>query len=451
MNIFKRFTGITLMWLACCCSAEVQMKDENGKYRHDDPEVRQEFLTISDTLRSHKMYPKAEKLLKTLTSKWAKAGYKESLDSACQKLFLILIQTDRLHGYEAVMKSCPENTVYQELLLWAEKSSDKYAFPIYQYAIESWKLPEQKKWLDDACFEYARRLIDKGLWDDLPGLSDSCGLDVIEQQFFRIAKTDRWDAGLSRSRTQKILHYYLTSWPHKKTEENQERACEQLAGYYLSKNRNKDLNILSEICNSKSINKARLLWAQSLGVGKIKKSIKVYQKLIDGWQNSEYSDDQFRACQLLYWTLVNGDMVERSEKYMKKCPKRHYARTHAEIKSHALMSSYLLDQSARLVKLVSPSYPKSALKNDIDGYVLVEFSVLEDGTVTDVKVVESMETYFNGVANKPTTVFDKAAVKAAKKCKYNPALSAGVPKKSTSSYKFVFKMAEDQGRHYRNH
>ncbi|MFK8014824.1 MAG: energy transducer TonB [Gammaproteobacteria bacterium] len=44
-------------------------------------------------------------------------------------------------------------------------------------------------------------------------------------------------------------------------------------------------------------------------------------------------------------------------------------------------------------KVVRPRYPSRALRNDAEGYVLVNFTVLADGTTADVVAVESSERY----------------------------------------------------------
>ena len=50
---------------------------------------------------------------------------------------------------------------------------------------------------------------------------------------------------------------------------------------------------------------------------------------------------------------------------------------------------------------ISPIYPESALKQCIEGYVVLSFSVSDLGVVQNVKVVQA----------KPTGVFEEAAIK----------------------------------------
>ena len=57
---------------------------------------------------------------------------------------------------------------------------------------------------------------------------------------------------------------------------------------------------------------------------------------------------------------------------------------------------------------VAPAWPKSAA--EVEGWVLLRFTVLRDGTVADIEVQESS----------PTGVFDASAVEALRQWKYEP-------------------------------
>lgn len=66
---------------------------------------------------------------------------------------------------------------------------------------------------------------------------------------------------------------------------------------------------------------------------------------------------------------------------------------------------------------VEPVYPRRALTRGIEGYVLLEFTVTETGSVADPKVVESQ----------PPGIFDRAAIQAALRFKYQPRVVDGQP------------------------
>ena len=59
---------------------------------------------------------------------------------------------------------------------------------------------------------------------------------------------------------------------------------------------------------------------------------------------------------------------------------------------------------------IPPRYPPRAASRRIEGWVKVEFTISETGTVKDAKVV----------ASEPVTIFDKAALKAIAKWKFKP-------------------------------
>lgn len=66
---------------------------------------------------------------------------------------------------------------------------------------------------------------------------------------------------------------------------------------------------------------------------------------------------------------------------------------------------------------VAPMYPARAQSQGIEGWVLVQFTVTEAGTVTNPVVIEAQ----------PAGVFDEAAKKAVLKFKYKPRVEDGKP------------------------
>ncbi|MFT4197915.1 MAG: energy transducer TonB, partial [Pseudoxanthomonas sp.] len=64
----------------------------------------------------------------------------------------------------------------------------------------------------------------------------------------------------------------------------------------------------------------------------------------------------------------------------------------------------------RLVSAPSPRYPPEAFRAGTRGEVLMEVTVAPDGTVSDARVVHSQ----------PTRVFDRAALTAVKRWRFEP-------------------------------
>ncbi|MDX1694912.1 MAG: TonB family protein [Ketobacteraceae bacterium] len=64
---------------------------------------------------------------------------------------------------------------------------------------------------------------------------------------------------------------------------------------------------------------------------------------------------------------------------------------------------------------VPPQYPRRALRNGVEGYVVVSFTVTTDGSVRDPKIVEA----------RPEGAFEQAAINAVLKFKYKPRVIGG--------------------------
>lgn len=84
---------------------------------------------------------------------------------------------------------------------------------------------------------------------------------------------------------------------------------------------------------------------------------------------------------------------------------------------------------------VQPQYPRRAQERGIEGYVVVELTVAEDGTVPPESIVI--------IEAEPKGYFERAATKAAEKFKYKPKVVNGKPQKVTGvRYQFTFDLAD---------
>ncbi len=96
-----------------------------------------------------------------------------------------------------------------------------------------------------------------------------------------------------------------------------------------------------------------------------------------------------------------------------------------------LSSSGGADRDAMPLVRIEPEYPINARQNGIEGWAVVEFTVSAAGTVKDAVVV----------ASEPGTVFDRAALSAVTKWKYNPKVVDGRPvERSGIKVRFDFEM-----------
>ncbi len=92
------------------------------------------------------------------------------------------------------------------------------------------------------------------------------------------------------------------------------------------------------------------------------------------------------------------------------------------------------DTPPKLIRLVKPKYPDIARKAGIEGMVILKILVDVDGKVIDARVLKSLGN----------VGCDEAAVKAAKKCLFEPALQRDKPVKVWVSYpvRFILKDAQ---------
>ena len=80
----------------------------------------------------------------------------------------------------------------------------------------------------------------------------------------------------------------------------------------------------------------------------------------------------------------------------------------------ALMATGLLAAPAvaaeerELVEVEAPEYPRAAERRELEGHVVVRYTVAPGGEVTDVEVVESI----------PSGVFDRAVMRALESWRY---------------------------------
>lgn len=82
---------------------------------------------------------------------------------------------------------------------------------------------------------------------------------------------------------------------------------------------------------------------------------------------------------------------------------------------------------------VPPEYPVSALSRRIEGYVVLSFTVTESGSVIDAEVLRA----------EPPGVFDRAALRAVSRFKYQPQFVDGKPVQVKTYTKVDFVMEDE--------
>ncbi|WP_127023904.1 energy transducer TonB [Rheinheimera mangrovi] len=78
-------------------------------------------------------------------------------------------------------------------------------------------------------------------------------------------------------------------------------------------------------------------------------------------------------------------------------------------------SAMMRDGDATPIVRIEPKYPVQAARDGLQGWVKMRFTIMEDGSVGDVAVVEA----------EPKRVFDREAIRALKRWKYSPKVVDG--------------------------
>jgi protein TonB len=91
-----------------------------------------------------------------------------------------------------------------------------------------------------------------------------------------------------------------------------------------------------------------------------------------------------------------------------------------------------LDKAPMLHLHVKPLYPYRAQRMNITGYVVVEYDVRPDGTVGEIRILES----------NPPGIFDDAVLKAVRKWKYHPGELLGDQVTTRMAKKILFNLED---------
>ena len=85
---------------------------------------------------------------------------------------------------------------------------------------------------------------------------------------------------------------------------------------------------------------------------------------------------------------------------------------------------------------IEPQWPREALIEGIEGIVHIEFTINEDGTVSDPKIISA----------EPPRVFNRSALRAILRWKFKPRIIDGKPVKRRATIPLEFKFDQDSPR-----
>lgn len=153
-----------------------------------------------------------------------------------------------------------------------------------------------------------------------------------------------------------------------------------------------------------------------------KKAGEYYSIGINYWNEDHQKGDLERACKSLFAMLYFLKTHKKNKKYLKNCPKEIYDDWYGNA-----------DRDPVPILKITHKYPKKALNDLLEGWVILQFYVSKRGKITNTKVLESSESIFN-----------RPALIAARQYLYLPAIRDGKPVKSNLiKNKLVFSLEQN--------
>ena len=137
-----------------------------------------------------------------------------------------------------------------------------------------------------------------------------------------------------------------------------------------------------------------------------------YQYIVSMATRPEDESIRERACFAIVQAFYMHDLLESRQNDYADCPESTVEAVLAK------WADYPNSANADYLPIVrvAPEYPPKALKKDLTGHVVIEFTVTPEGTVRSPRVVSSSDK-----------VFERNAIRAVRKFKYKPRVLDGVP------------------------
>jgi len=105
------------------------------------------------------------------------------------------------------------------------------------------------------------------------------------------------------------------------------------------------------------------------------------------------------------------------------------------VSARGTISSNLGRNDNKLLGIIAPEYPVRALQRRIDGWVLVNFSVNEEGKVDEESIVV--------IDSEPSGIFERASIRSASQFEFRPRIVNGTPV-GVNGLQYVFTYLMDE-------
>ena len=82
---------------------------------------------------------------------------------------------------------------------------------------------------------------------------------------------------------------------------------------------------------------------------------------------------------------------------------------------------------------IPPQYPSRALLKQVEGFVVIEFTIARDGSTKDLQITKAS----------PPRIFNKAVLRAVRRWRYDPQIVDGKPVERRSSITINFELVKE--------
>ena len=226
----------------------------------------------------------------------------------------------------------------------------------------------------------------------------------------RSAEADRW---VSEARAGGVSAAEITAWQHEVATARQKAAvAESERLVQLGRDRLREGRLTDPAQDSAAYYASQLQASDANSAGTASFSRELAGKLIERARAAAQAGKPADADLALAKRFGADPKDILAVQQLQSAPKSAAAGAHAGPLDNAALAATM-----KRLRYVAPEYPQKALAQNLTGTVTIEFTVDAKGETRDVRVAESS----------PPGVFDRAAITAIKRWRYQPAMVDGTP------------------------